>query len=123
MEDEVEQHSPSDEQLVLATLEGDLSAFGMIVQRHWNMVVALALSRTGDVAEAEDIAQESFLRSYTHLGSLRDPSRFTGWLSKIVLQRCAEAVRRDVRQKVALGSRQCRLKNWRQCRHTQGILD
>ena len=103
MADEVERHSPSDEQLVHATLEGDLSAFGVMVERHWNMVVALALSRTGDVAEAEDIAQESFLRSYTHLRSLRDPSRFTGWLSKIALQQCADSVRRDVREKAALG--------------------
>lgn len=105
MAEDVEQHSPSDEQLVRATLDGDLSAFGVMVERHWNMVVALALSRIADVGEAEDIAQESFLRGYTHLRSLRDPSRFAGWLSKIALQQCANAVRRDVRQKAALGDR------------------
>lgn len=105
MADDVEQHSPNDEQLVTATLEGDLSAFGVMVERHWNMVVALALGRTGDVSEAEDIAQESFLRGYTHLRGLRDPSRFAGWLSKIALQQCANAARRDVRQKAALGVR------------------
>ena len=104
MVDKVEQHTPSDQQLVHATLEGDLSAFGVLVERHWNMVVALALSRTGDVAEAEDIAQESFLRGYTHLRSLRDPSRFTGWLSKITLQQCANSLRRDARQNAALGN-------------------
>jgi len=103
MANEVEQHSPTDEQLVRATLEGDLSAFGVMVERHWNMVVALALSRTGNVSEAEDIAQESFLRGYTHLHSLQDPTRFAGWLSKIVRQQCADAVRRNARQKAAFG--------------------
>jgi len=103
MTNNVEQHSVSDEQLVCATLEGDLKAFGVIVERHWNTVVALALSRTGDAAEAEDVAQDTFLRGYTHLRSLRDPSRFVGWLSKIALQQSANSVRRDVRQRAALG--------------------
>lgn len=105
MADDVQQHSPSDEQFVRAALEGDVSAFGVMVDRYWGMVLALALSRTGDLAEAEDIAQESFLKSYTHLGSLRDPSRFAGWLSKIALQQCANAARRSDRQKAALGIR------------------
>jgi len=102
---DVERHSPSDEQLVRATLEGDLSGFGVMVERHWNMVMALALIRTGDVGEAEDVAQESFLRGYTHLCSLRDPARFAGWLTKIVSQQCANAVRKDARQRAALGVR------------------
>lgn len=93
----------SDEDIITATLRGDIASFGMIVERHWNMVVALALSRIVDIAEAEDIAQESFLKAYSQLRSLRDPSRFAGWLSKIVLQQCSNTIRRTVRSKTALG--------------------
>jgi RNA polymerase sigma-70 factor (ECF subfamily) len=92
----------TDEQLVRATLEGDVSAFGTLVERHWKMAVALAMTRIGDPADAEDIAQEGFLKAYAQLGRLQDPSRFPGWLSKIALQLCTDAVRRDIRQRAAL---------------------
>ncbi len=95
----------SDEDIITATLRGDIASFGAIVERHWNMVVALALSRIADPAEAEDIAQESFLKAYSQLHSLQQPSRFAGWLSRIALQQCSNTIRRNVRCKTALGCR------------------
>jgi len=92
----------TDERLVRATLDGDVSAFGTLVERHWNMVVALALSRTADPTEADDIAQESFLKAYAHLLHLRQPARFAGWLSRIALQECTNVIRRNIRQRSAL---------------------
>ncbi len=92
----------ADEQLVRATLDGDVSAFGTLVERHWNMVSALALSRTADAAEAEDVAQESFLKAYSQLHRLRQPARFAGWLSKITLQECTNVVRKSIRRRTAL---------------------
>ena len=92
----------TDEQLVRATLGGDVSAFGTLVERHWNMVFALALSRIADPAEADDIAQESFLKAYSQLHRLHHPARFAGWLSKIALQECTNVVRRKMRQRTAL---------------------
>jgi RNA polymerase sigma-70 factor (ECF subfamily) len=91
----------TDEQLVRAALSGEASAFGVLVERHWNMVLALGLSRLGDPAEADDIAQESFLKAYSHLPRLRQPARFAGWLSKIVLQECTNMIRRKMRQRAA----------------------
>jgi len=89
--------------LVRAAVGGDLSAFEMLVQQHWKMAVALALTRIADPAEAEDVAQESFLRAHRHLRNLRDPSRFAGWLSKIVVQQSYSATRRYLRRRKALG--------------------
>jgi RNA polymerase sigma-70 factor (ECF subfamily) len=96
------QTKASDEQLVHAALDGDISAFGCLVERYWNMVFALALSRIDHRAEAEDIAQESFLKAYAQLHALRDPSRFAGWLSKITRQQCTNAVRKNLRCRAAL---------------------
>jgi RNA polymerase sigma-70 factor (ECF subfamily) len=89
----------SDEQLVTATIGGDTAAFGIIVERYWNMAVAIALSRIDDIVEAEDVAQESFIKAYSQLGSLRDPSRFAGWLSKIVTQQATNLLRKYARSK------------------------
>jgi len=44
----------SDEQLVAAVLQGDISTFGSIVERYWKMATGLALSRTRNTAEAEN---------------------------------------------------------------------
>jgi RNA polymerase sigma-70 factor (ECF subfamily) len=93
----------SDGELIKATLRGDTSAFGRIVERYCNMVVGLALSRMGDLGEAEDVAQESFLKAYLNLHRLQDPSRFAGWLSKIAVQQCSGTVRRSARCRSALG--------------------
>jgi RNA polymerase sigma-70 factor (ECF subfamily) len=103
MADELKQNTSGDWQLVRATLDGETSAFGAIVERHWNMVIALALSKISDVAEAEDIAQESFLKAYSQLSGLKDPSRLAGWLSKITIQQCSNSLRRTFRGKRALG--------------------
>ena len=101
---ELKQNIAGDQQLVRAALLGENSAFGKIVEKYWNMVVALALSKVSDAAEAEDIAQESFLKAYSQLAALKDPSRFAGWLSKITIQQCSNSLRRTVRYRRALGS-------------------
>ena len=105
MPESAEMTVASDEDIITATLRGDIASFGTIVERYWNMVIALALSRITDPAEAEDIAQESFLKAYSQLHSLRQPSRFAGWLSKIALQQCSNTIRRSVRSRTALGCR------------------
>ena len=64
MTDKFKQSMSSDEQLISATLGGDITAFGTLVEKYWNIVVGLAMSKIGEPAEAEDIAQESFLKAY-----------------------------------------------------------
>ena len=103
MADESRQPMAPDEQLISLALNGQNSAFGVIVERYWKMAVAMALTRIADPAEAEDVAQESFLKAYCQLHSLRDPSRFAGWLSRITVQQCSNSMRRSVRCKSALG--------------------
>ena len=112
MTDERRQAESSDERWVRAALAGDLSAFGTLVQRYWNMAFALALGRMDDPQEAEDIAQESFLRAYSQLHTLRDPSRFAGWVSRIAVQQCTDAARKRLRCRTALGSRARSVGEW-----------
>lgn len=91
-------HHLDDRQLVIEAVGGSRECFGALVNRHWNTAVALALSRASDAGEAEDIAQESFIRAYHHLATLRDPSRFAGWLSRIVTQQCVDHARMSKRR-------------------------
>lgn len=100
MPEDCKARDASDEQLVAAVLRGDVSSFGAIVDKYWNMAVALALSKVNDPAEAEDVAQESFIKAYSQLADLREASRFAGWLSKIVAQQCADLLRKKVCKRI-----------------------
>jgi RNA polymerase sigma-70 factor (ECF subfamily) len=88
-------NTASDEQLIRDIRRGDIASFGIIVERYWNMVMALALSRIDNAADAEDIAQESFLKAYSQLHKLRHSYRFAGWLSKITTQQCVNHIRKN----------------------------
>ncbi len=103
MPDSLEMTAAGDERLIAAALRGDAASFGLIVERYWNLAVALALSRIEDITEAEDIAQESFIKVYAHMQKLRDPARFVGWLSRIVSQKCTDVIRRRSRERMVYG--------------------
>ena len=75
----------NDEQLVHDALAGDKESFGVLVERYWAMAVAISYGTLMDPAEAEDVAQESFIQAFSDLHKLRDGSRFAGWLGKIVI--------------------------------------
>jgi len=102
MADEPRQSVADDGQRVLATLRGDVPSFGVLVERHWRIVFAMALSRVRNAAEAEEIAQESFLKAYSQLHTLKDPTRFMGWLNRITRQQCTNAFRKRLRHKAAM---------------------
>jgi len=97
--------APSDKELVGAVLDGDLSSFGPLVERYWQMATALALNKIKDSVEAEDVAQESFIKAYSQLHRLRDRARFAGWLSKIVIQECTNSFRRRARHTMRLNGK------------------
>jgi RNA polymerase sigma-70 factor, ECF subfamily len=86
-----------DSEIIAAVVDGDREAFGSLVERYWSMAVALAMSKLQNGAEADDVAQESFVKAYTHLASLRDRARFAGWLARIVCQASVDRIRRKQR--------------------------
>ena len=92
--------------LVGQSLKGKKEAFDQLVKRHWDLALALALalSKVGTLALAEDIAQNSFLKAYRHLGRLRQPDRFAGWLCRIVKQEAVNVIRHQARHQRYLES-------------------
>ena len=66
-----------------AILGGKRDRYGELVERHQKMVYGIAWSYLGDANLAEDAAQEAFIKAYRYLATLRDPSKFSGWLAGI----------------------------------------
>ena len=73
----------TDSQLVDATLAGSHEAYRTLVTRYQGHVYGLAYSIVGNWHDAQDIAQETFIRAYTNLDQLRDAARFAAWLRRV----------------------------------------
>ncbi|MBW1296408.1 RNA polymerase sigma factor [Aquimarina litoralis] len=63
--------------------KGDLTAFSYLVEKHKDMVYALALKIIGNTIDAEDVAQESFIKAYQNIGEFKFESKFSTWLYTI----------------------------------------
>jgi RNA polymerase sigma-70 factor (ECF subfamily) len=71
--------------LVVRAQQGDLEAYGQLVQATQAMVYAVALGVARDSTMAEDAAQEAYLRAFRRLGELEEPGAFLSWLRRIVI--------------------------------------
>jgi sigma-70-like protein len=77
-----------DRALVDRARAGDTGAFEMLVRRYQGWVFTLAVRMLGDRAEAEDMAQEIFLKAYRGLKRFKGASRFSTWLYTIANHHC-----------------------------------
>jgi RNA polymerase sigma-70 factor, ECF subfamily len=86
---------PTDEELMLATARGDLGAFGQIVERHQASAWNAAFRFLGNTVDAEDIAQEAFLRVLDAAPQYRATAKFRTFLYRIVTRLCIDVARRN----------------------------
>jgi len=65
-------------------LEGNLASFAVLIEKHKSVAFTLAFRIARNHEDAEEIAQDSFLKAYHSLSSFRQESKFSTWLFKIV---------------------------------------
>jgi RNA polymerase sigma-70 factor (ECF subfamily) len=75
---------PSDNEILSRVLQGDQQAYAEIVKRHQSFVFTIALRYTPNREDAEEIAQDSFVKAYRSLSDFRGDSKFSTWLYTIV---------------------------------------
>jgi len=84
-----------DSALVADCLKGSRDAFRALVERYQSLVAALIYSRCGNLAQSEDLAQETFLAAWKSLASLHDATHFKAWRCQIARTVSANVARRD----------------------------
>ena len=79
--------APPDDELnwIRNSLAGDTEAYAALVKQYQKMVHVLAFRMTGSLEDAEDLAQETFLRAYQELESFRGAAKFSTWLCQIAI--------------------------------------
>ena len=84
-----------DESLLLAIGRGDHQSFAALMQRHGAFAMTLAMRMTGNAQDAEEVAQEAFLRVWSAAERWQPGgARFTTWLYRVVMNLCLDRKRR-----------------------------
>jgi RNA polymerase sigma-70 factor (ECF subfamily) len=87
-----------DQGCVERSLQGDHEAFESLVRRYQRMIYSLAYRMTGSAADAEDLAQETFIRAHQQLGGFRADAKFSSWLYRIAVNHCLNWRKRAARR-------------------------
>jgi RNA polymerase sigma-70 factor, ECF subfamily len=74
-----------DQDLVLRVQQGDKSAYDLLVIKYQHKIIQLVNRYVKDASEAQDVAQEAFIKAYRALGSFRGESAFYTWLYRIAI--------------------------------------
>ena len=85
----------ADTDLISRAAGGDSSAFQALVERHRSMVYRVAYQFAGNHHDAEDIAQEVFIKVYRSLDRFRQDAQLTSWMYRIVMNACIDHRRRQ----------------------------
>ncbi len=83
-----------DQPYIERTLKGDMKAFTVLVDRYKYMVYTLAMRMVKNREEAEEIAQDTFLKVYNALGSFKGGSKFSTWVYKIAYYRSLDYIKK-----------------------------
>jgi RNA polymerase sigma-70 factor (ECF subfamily) len=82
-------------QMIAAILAGDKELYHGLIQPYELSVYRMAMSFVKDETEAEDVAQEAFLKAFRNLASFRGESKFSTWLISITLNEARRRLRRQ----------------------------
>ena len=91
----------SDADLVRAVLGGNRAMYAELYDRYAPLVRAVCHNTTRNLACAQDLSQEVFLKAYDRLRMLRDPDQFVAWLVGIARNECREWLRKRSREPYA----------------------
>lgn len=83
-----------DGELVARAADGDHAAFVTLVERHRTMVYRVAFQYAGNHYDADDIAQDVFIKVHRSLHTFRRDAQFTSWLYRIAMNACIDHGRR-----------------------------
>ena len=89
--------TPSDKTLIEAVLAGEKSAYEKLYDRYAPLIRAVCYDTTGNLTDAQDLAQDVFMRAYEKLDRLRNRDSFGKWLVGIARHRCREWRREKLR--------------------------
>jgi RNA polymerase sigma factor (sigma-70 family) len=87
----------TDEQIIDRVRKGETRLFEQLVRRHQDAVYGMAVRFTRSPPDAEDVAQEVFLKVFRGLAGFKGEAKFSTWLYRVAFNLCADWLRRNRR--------------------------
>lgn len=88
-----------EKKLIEQAKSGDQDAFAQLVLAHQNKVYTLCVHLVSDRQEAEDLAQEAFLKAWQNLDKFQGESSFATWMHRLTTNLCLDFLRKKTRRK------------------------
>lgn len=94
-------NTANDQKYIQQTLQGDVQSFGFLVEKYQDFVFTIAYRIVKTKEEAEEVAQDSFVKAFQSLESYRGEAKFSSWLYSIVYRKALDALRKEKKHKAS----------------------
>jgi RNA polymerase sigma factor (sigma-70 family) len=84
-----------DQHYIDKILQGETSSFAVLVDRYKDMIFTLGLKMVKNREEAEEVAQDTFIKVYKSLGKFKGDSKFSTWIYKIAYNTCLDRLKKN----------------------------
>ena len=91
----------TDQYLIDLCLKGDTNSFGTLVERYQDFVFTIAFRIVKTREEAEEVAQDTFIKAYESLNKYRGESKFSSWLYSIAYRKALDSLRKNKKFKAS----------------------
>ena len=89
----------NDQHYITLVIDGDTNAFAALVDRYKDMVFTLSLKMLQNREEAEEAAQDTFIKIYKSLAKFKGESKFSTWIYQITYNNCLDSLRKQKRSR------------------------
>jgi RNA polymerase sigma factor (sigma-70 family) len=88
----------NDQHYIDKTLRGETNAFAVLVDRYKDMIFTLAVKMLKNREEAEEVAQDTFIKIYNSLSKFKGDSKFSTWIYKIAYNTCLDRLKKNKKE-------------------------
>ncbi len=85
----------NDQHYINQVINGDTNAFSVLVDRYKDLVFTLALRMLKNREEAEEVSQDTFIKSYKSLHKFKGDSKFSTWIYKVAYNTCLDRLKKN----------------------------
>jgi RNA polymerase sigma factor (sigma-70 family) len=89
----------NDQHYINLIIEGDSNAYAVLVDRYKSMVFSLALKMVKHREEAEEVAQDIFIKIFKSIDKFKGDSKFSTWVYKVAYNTCLDRIKKNNREK------------------------
>jgi RNA polymerase sigma factor (sigma-70 family) len=88
----------SDQHYIDKILQGETNSFAVLVDRYKDMIFTLAIKMIKNREEAEEVAQDTFIKIYSSLNKFKGDSKFSTWIYKIAYNTCLDRLKKNKKE-------------------------